>query len=72
MADIWTKHKVVSSNTYLLIHFGGAHSKNTLSLLFFLVGLWERTCGKNKINSFHFILAIPTPIKRKEKLKSGQ
>lgn len=72
MADIWIKHKVVSSNTYSLIQFGETCGKNTLSLPFFAVGLWERTCEKNKINSSHFILAISTPIKCKEKLKSGQ
>lgn len=35
MADIWIKHKVVLSNTYLLIHSGETHSKNTLSSTFF-------------------------------------
>lgn len=47
MADIWIKHKVVSSNTCLLIHFGEPHSKNTLSTLFCFFGgfmgkdMWE-------------------------------
>lgn len=60
--------KYLLINTYSLETRG----KNTLSLPFFAAGLWERTCGKNKINGFHFILAISTPIKCKEKLKSGQ
>lgn len=68
MANIWMKHKIVSSNTYKLIHFGEIWRRNTLFQWVYLGG----KCGENKINGFNFALANQTPIKLKEKLTSGQ
>lgn len=66
---MWTKHKIVSSNTYTLIHFGEVWSEETFTPI--SVGLLEGTRWENKINGFNFILANQILIKLKEKLKSG-
>lgn len=52
MADIWTKHKVVSSNTYSLIHFGETHSKKHIKLAFFVRVYGEGHVGRTKLMAF--------------------
>lgn len=69
-ANIWMKHKIVSSNTNTLIHFREVGSIETFTSV--SLSSLEGTCGENKINGFNFVLANQIPIKLKEKFKSGQ